>query len=521
LVKKLLAAFAACAVLQSALASMPANAQQRAPRTGPSPSGQPAALPSAPPETPDAVTRHSVSVDGKAIDYTARAGTITLRNELEQPTARIFYTAYTVEGDATARPVTFIYNGGPGSSTMWLRMGSFGPVRVLAGDGKPSGPPPYRIVDNPYSLLDKSDLVFIDMPSSGFGRIVGAGKPHDFYGVDQDASAFAQFITRYVTTFGRWNSPKFLFGESYGTTRSAALADLLLKQGIALNGVILLSSILNFGLDYGNGDPIAGGDWAYVFYLPSEAAAAWYHNKIQNKTDLRGFLARVEQFAMNDYADALAQGDRLSPARRNAIVHSLSGYLGLSERYIRNANLRVRYSRFEKELLRSDGIVIGRLDARFETYDLDSATERTFWDPTESSISAPYTVAINQYLRADLKYDTPLQYRTSVYALIRANGGSWDESHNRRTPTNVAGDLADAMTQNPSLRIFSANGYYDFATPYFATVYTLKHLNLAAPLQKNITFGNYETGHMTYLNDAALAQFKSDLARWYDGAMAR
>jgi carboxypeptidase C (cathepsin A) len=358
------------------------------------------------------------------------------------------------------------------------------------------------------------------MPGSGFGRIVGAGKPRDFYGVDQDVAAFAQFITRYITTFGRWNSPKFLFGESYGTTRSAALAEALLRQGIALNGVILLSSILNFGLDYGNGDPIASGDWPYVFYLPSEAAAAWYHNKVRNKpADLRAYLARVEQFAMTDYADALAQGDRLSGARRSALVRALSGYLGLSERYIRNSNLRVPYSRFQKELLRSEGIVVGRLDARFQTFDIDSATERTFWDPTESSIGAPYTAAVNQYLRGDLKYDTPLQYRASVYALIRANGGSWDETHNRRQPANVAGDLADAMTQNPSLKVFSANGYYDFATPYFATVYTLKHLSIAPPLQKNITFGNYETGHMTYLNDAALAQFKADLGRWYDGAL--
>ena len=521
--KKLLAALVAGAVLQTALYAVPAGAQPRTPRAVASPVAQPAAQPSAPPETPDAVTRHTVTVDGKPIDYIARAGTITLRNEQEQPTARVFYTGYTIDGaDPTTRPVTFIYNGGPGSSTMWLRMGSFGPVRVLAGDGKPSGPPPYRIVDNPYSLLDKSDLVFIDMPASGFGRIVGAGKPSDFFGVDQDVAAFAQFITRYITAFGRWNSPKFLFGESYGTTRSAALADALLRQGVALNGVILLSSILNFGLDYGSGDPIAGGDWAYVFYLPSEAATAWYHNKIPNRpADLRAFLARIEQFAMTDYADALAQGDRLGGAQRNAIVHRLSDFLGLSERYIRNSNLRVRYSRFQKELRRSEGIVVGRLDARYQTFDLDGASERTFWDATESSIGAPYTVAVNQYLRADLKYDTPLQYRSSVYALIRANGGSWDETHNRRLPTNVAGDLADAMSQNPSLKIFSANGYYDFATPYFATVYTLKHLLIAAPLQKNITFGNYETGHMTYLNDAALAQFKADLARWYDGALGR
>jgi carboxypeptidase C (cathepsin A) len=518
-VKQLLAAALLLTLATTISSPIPAGAQPRAPRPAAGPSG-PVAMPSAPPETPDAVTRHTVTVDGHAIDYVARAGTLTLRTETDQPTARIFYTAYTIEGaDPTTRPVTFIYNGGPGSSTMWLRMGSFGPVRVIAGDGTPSGPAPYRIVDNQYSLLDKSDLVFIDMPASGFGRIVGAGRPQTFFGVDQDVAAFSQFVQRYLTAFNRWNSPKFLFGESYGTTRSAALGDSLQHDGVALNGIVLLSSILNFGLDYGNGDPIAGGDWPYVFYLPTEAATAWYHNKLSNKpADLRSFLTRVEQFATTEYFDALAQGDRLPAAQRNAVVHKLSGFLGLSEQYIRDSKLRVPYGRFEKELLRDRGIVIGRLDGRYQTYDLDRVGAQTLWDPTESAISAPYTVAINQYLRNDLKYDPPYPYRTSVYALIRANGGNWDETHNRRQPVNVAPDLAEAMTQNPSLHVFSASGYFDFATPYFATDYTLKHLNLAPTLQKNISYGYYQTGHMVYLNEAALAQFKTDLAHFYDGA---
>ncbi|HEY8298632.1 MAG TPA: hypothetical protein VIG32_11495 [Candidatus Baltobacteraceae bacterium] len=474
-------------------------------------------------ETPDAVTEHSVTVDGRAIAYTARAGTITLRNEKDEPTARVFYTANTVAGDPTSRPVTFIYNGGPGSSTMWLRMGSFGPVRVLASDGKPSGPPPYRIVDNQYTLLDKSDLVFIDMPDSGFGRIVGAGTPKTFFGVDQDVAAFGQFIQRYITKFDRWNSPKFIFGESYGTTRSAALSDYLLNHGIALNGVVLQSSILNFGLDYANGDPIGGGDWPYVLYLPTEAATAWYHNKIRNKpADLPSFLAGVQQFAMGEYLSALERGDRISTSERDDVVRKLSGYLGIPEQYVRNSNLRVPYARFEQELLRSQGVVVGRLDGRYQTYTLDAAgDEGPAWDPTDSSIDAPYTTAINQYLRADLKYATALQYRPNIYDIIYANGSSWDFTHNKREPTNVAPDLAEAMTQNPRLKVFSANGYYDFATPYFATVYTLKHLNLAPALQKNITFGFYQSGHMIYLNEPSLAQMKSDLARWYDSALGR
>ena len=475
-------------------------------------------------ETPDAVTAHTVTIGGQDYAYTARAGTITLRNDKEVPTARVFYTAYTLDGsDPGSRPVTFIYNGGPGSSTMWLRMGSFGPVRVLAANAAATGPPPYRIANNSYSLLDKSDLVFIDMPDSGFGRITGAGSPKTFFGVDQDVAAFAQFIQRYLTKFGRWNSPKFLFGESYGTTRSAALADALLNQGIALNGVVLLSSILNFGLDFGNGDPIASGDWAYVLYLPTEAAAAWYHGKVRNRpADLTTFLQPVEQFALGEYLDALYKGSTLSASERNDVVHKLSAYLGVSEAYVRESNLRIPYYRFEQQLLRSQDAVIGRLDARYQTYALDrAADEGPAWDPTDSSIDAPYTTAINQYLRSDLKYDTTLQYRPNIYGIIYGNGGSWDFTHNRREPPNVAPDLADAMTQNPSLKVFSANGYYDFATPYFATVYTLQHLSIAPQLQKNITFGFYQSGHMVYLNESALAQFKTDLARWYDSALAR
>jgi carboxypeptidase C (cathepsin A) len=344
-----------------------------------------------------------------------------------------------------------------------------------------------------------------------------------FFGVDQDVNAFAQFISRYITKFGRWNSPKFLFGESYGTTRSAALANTLLDQGIALNGVVLLSSILNFGLDFNNGDPAATGDWAYVLYLPTEAATAWYHGKVRNKpADLAAFLQPVEQFALGEYLDALYKGGNLSAAERNDVVHKLSAYLGVSEQYVRESNLRVPYWRFEQQLLRSQDAVVGRLDARYRTFALDRAgNDGPAWDPTDSSIDAPYTTAINQYLRSDLKYDTPLQYRTNIYGIIYGNGSSWDFTHNRREPPNVAPDLATAMTQNPSLRVFSANGYYDFATPYFATVYTLQHLSIAPALQKNISYGFYQSGHMVYLNDASLAQFKSDLARWYDSATGR
>jgi len=472
---------------------------------------------------PDAVTSHTVAVGGRPIAYTARAGTLALHDQNNVVTARVFYTAYTVDGaNASTQPVTFIYNGGPGSSTMWLRMGSFGPVRVHAPDAAPSANAPYSITDNPYTLLDKSDLVFIDMPDSGFGRIV-AGKEKDFFGVDQDAAAFGQFIQNYLGTFGRWNSPKFIFGESYGTTRSGVLADWLLNHGITLNGVILQSSILNFGIDYGNGDPIGGGDWPYVLYLPTEAATAWYHNKVPNRPgNIATFVSGAEQFAMGEYLDALYKGDKVSSAERNDVIRKLSGFLGISEQFIRDANLRVSYDRFQRELLRPQHMVAGRLDGRYQTYDLDNAArEGPAWDPTDSTIDAPYTTAVNSYLRGDLKYNPPIPYRANIYDIIYSGDSSWDFSHNKRYPTNVAPDLADVMAQNPRLRVFSANGYYDFATPFFATDYTLRHLNLNSALQSNITYGYYEAGHMIYLSDSALATYKADLSRWYDSALGR
>ena len=472
---------------------------------------------------PDATTSHSVAVNGKTIAYTARAGTIALRDQNNQVTARVFYTAYTADGaNPLTQPVTFLYNGGPGSSPMWLRMGSVGPVRVRVANAAPSGGAPYTIAPNPDTLLDKSDLVFIDMPDSGFGRIA-PGKEKDYFGVDQDIAAFGQFITTYLSTFNRWNSPKFIFGESYGTTRSAGLSAWLLNHGVALNGVVLLSSILNFGLDYGNGTPIGGGDWPYVLYLPTEAATAWYHNKVPNRpADVAAFVAQARQFAMGEYLDALYRGDKISAGERDDVVRKLSNLLGLPQQYVRNSNLRVPYDKFQRELLRDQGIVVGRLDGRYQTYDLDAASQTgPDWDPTDSSIDAPFTTAINSYLRNDLKYNPPLPYRPNIYDIIYADGSSWDMSHDGQYPTNVAPDLAQTMAQDPRLKVFSGNGYYDFATPFFATEYTLHHLNLNPGLQSNISFGFYESGHMVYLSDSALAQFKNDLAHFYDGALGR
>ena len=480
---------------------------------------KPAAIP---PGTPDAVTHHTLTLDGRTLAYTARAGTITLRNVDDQPQARIFYTAYTLDGATpTKRAVTFLYNGGPGSSTMWLRMGSFGPVRVATGDGTLTGPPPYRLVDNPYSLLDKTDLVFIDMPGSGYGRFIGVGTRKDFWGVDEDAEAFAQFIQRYLTNFNRWNSPRFLFGESYGTTRSSVLASDLQDRGIGLNGIVLLSSFLNSNIDYNDGAPVGGGDWAYILYLPTEAATAWYHHALSGAPSLNALLSEVQNFALGEYLDALGQGAQLAPDRYNDVVAKLRQYTGLSDQYIRNSNLRIPYDRFQNELLRERGMTVGRIDSRFRTYVLDRVAVSPDWDATDAAIDSAFVSMSNYYLRQVLKYQTPLLYRGEIYDLIYAGGETWDFKHGANVQVlNVTPDLAKAMTYNPNMKVFSANGYFDFATPFFATVYALNHLYLAPAIQRNITYGFYVSGHMVYLHPSALAQFHADLERWYAGALA-
>ena len=484
----------------------------------PSPAPQAAVAPPAG-ETPDSVTSHTITLGGKIYPYTARAGTIALQNAAGETTCRMFYTAFTVDGaDPHTRPVTFLYNGGPGSSSIWLRMGSFGPVRVQVGDGVPTPNAPFTLLDNQYSLLDRSDLVFVDAPDTGFSRIGGAGKPADFLGVDPDVKAFTQFVTRYVNTFGRWNSPKFLFGESYGTPRTAMLVNALQRSGMGMNGVVLLSSVLDFGLDWDvNFTPtaIGGGDWAYPLYLPTEAASSWYHRALPNQPpNLQAFLSEVQTFAMGEYLNALAQGSRLSPATFNDVAAKLHRYTGLSEAYIRESNLRVPYWRYSTELFRNSGTTLGRLDGRYTSYALDRISDRPDFDATDASMDAAYVATGNAYMRQALGYHTSLIYRPIANFFAQ-----WDWTHNGSVPTNTAQDLAAAMAYNPNLRVFSANGYYDFATPYFATVYTLNHMNLSPDLQRNISYGFYEAGHMVYLHPEALSQFHDDLEGWYAQAL--
>jgi carboxypeptidase C (cathepsin A) len=501
--------FVLLVALACASASVPAvAAAPKAPSAIPAPQS---------PTDADSVTHHVLVLGGKTLAYTARAGTLTLRDANEQPTAKMFYVAYTLDGaDPNRRPVTFLYNGGPGSSTMWLHMGSFGPVRVVTANGTLTGPAPYHVVDNQESLLDSTDLVFIDMPGTGFGRILS--KPSDFYTLDKDVQAFAQFIRRYLTAFGRWNSPKFLFGESYGTTRSAALVnELQQNQGISVNGVVLQSSVLNF--DVGKME-VGGDDWGYILWLPTEAATAWYHKTLPNPpAELSALLPGVEQFALGEYADALSKGAFCPPGEYADVVAKLHGYLGVPEQYIRNSDLRIPYYRLESELLRGQGTEIGRLDSRFQTPSLDRVEDSPDWDPTDAAIDGPFTATINMYLRGMLGYQTALEYRSNAYDQIEEAGG-WDFKHSGLVRADVGVDLGEALSYNPDLRIFSANGYYDFATPYFKTMYDLSHLGVIPSLQQNITYGFYPSGHMIYLQPQALAQMHDDLERWYASTLA-
>ncbi len=468
----------------------------------------------------DSSVHDSLTIGGRAIPYTATAGTITLKNASGAPACSMFYVAYTADGivNPAGRPVTFFYNGGPGSSTVWLRMASFGPKRVEIANATATAPAPYTLVDNEFSLLDKTDMVFVDAPGTGFSRLLGGATPEQFYGVDQDGRAFKQFVERYITQNSRWNSPKFLFGESYGTTRSAVLVNMLQQDGMDFNGVVLLSSALNFGTEFVDGD---GLDDAYIGYLPTEAAVAWYHNKLPHKpANLAAFMQRVEDFALGEYADALLKGARLGNSERDDVVRKLHEYTGLSELYYRHADLRVEAGEFEKELLRDQYRTTGRLDARYVGIDGKAIGDFPDYDPASSGSASAEVSAFNDYVRTALKYQTDLIYDP----LDSGVNQKWDLTHsidgNQIPLPDVVQDLHDAMTQNPHLLLFSANGYYDMATPFFGTVYTLNHMALDPSLRSHITYGFYESGHMVYLNPTALAQFRSDLSRWYDAALS-
>jgi carboxypeptidase C (cathepsin A) len=459
------------------------------------------------------VTHHTVVIDGKTIPYTATAGTLTLRDDQGKPIASMFYVAYTTDQHSANRPVTFFYNGGPGSASLWLHMGSFGPVRVHTDSPDPTHNAPFTFENNNESLLDKTDMVYLDAIGAGYSRPLGDTKGDKFWGVDQDIDAFTRAIKRYITINDRWNSPKYLFGESYGTTRSAGLSYSLQEAGVQLNGVMLLSSILNYSIRS------PGYDRLYVGYVPTYAAAAWYHNKLANKpADLPAFLEEVRAWAAGPYLEALTKGSDLSPQEEDQIAQQLSAYTGLSVRFLKENKLRVDLQRFRKELLRDEHRTIGRYDSRFEGIDADDGGEGPETDPSDTGITGAFIGALHTYLVDDLNYRTDMDYLPSGPDVNR----NWDWHHKvpggrfPETQPDVAIDLSQAMRQNPHMRVYSLNGWYDMATPFYETEYDLKHMLLDPTIRPNLRFAYYPSGHMVYLNPDALKTLKADVGRFYD-----
>lgn len=470
-----------------------------------------AAIP-VPPES-STVTQHSIRLDGHKIDYTATAGNLLLHDKTGQANASVFYVAYTVAAKApSTRPVTFLFNGGPGAGSVFLMIGSVGPKRVRTASPASTPPAPYMLDDNPDSLLGVSDLVFIDAVGAGLSRVVGHGTGKDFWGVDQDLGAFSQFIDRYLTVNQRWNSPKYLLGESYGTARAAMLAYRLGQNNIALNGVILMSSVLNSQAF------APGSDFKSESYLPSFAAVAWYHGKIVPKpASLPAFLDEARAFARGPYAQALAQGDALPDEQRDAIAARVAQFTGLDVGYVKRNRLRLYPSRFRSELLRDQSRSLGRYDARFEGAGFDDASEHPDFDASVTSVSSAFDAALHRHFAEDLHF-TPADHYVvfNDEALTR-----WDWKHRtwwgeHLTAPYAAGDLGEAMRQNPQLRVMSVNGYFDLATPFYATEYALAHLGLDAALRANVRLAYYRSGHMIYLDDHALHALRGDLASFYE-----
>jgi carboxypeptidase C (cathepsin A) len=474
-----------------------------------------------PPKEESFVTDHTIRVGGQAIAYKATASTTLLKDDKGEPTALIYSTAYT-RGDVkdfSQRPIAFVYNGGPGSSSIWLHMGAFGPRRVVNANAGFTPPAPYRLEDNANCLLDKTDLVFIDPVGTGFSHAVGKAQNKDFWGVDQDVKMFAQFISIYTNRNNRWNSPKFLIGESYGTFRSVALGNYLQShEGMYINGIVLISSVLNLGtISFNPGD-----DMPYMLYLPSYAAAAAYQKVLpEPPSDLNAFLADARKFAATEYADALLKGTNIGTAEKADIAKKLSHFTGLSEDYLLKADLRVSLPQFNVELERSRGLTTGRYDARYTMPTYDLLTEYAEEDPSYVAVRGAFTAAFNSYTREELKVTQERSYEV----LNGEVGNNWDWKHHGPGSSgyfpgsaNVEGDLIQALMTNPHLHVQVENGFYDMATPFFATEYTMDHLFLPGNLRSNIQLEYYNAGHMMYLHEEDLGKLKSNIVAFIDGS---
>ncbi|WP_327587327.1 peptidase S10 [Nonomuraea sp. NBC_00507] len=452
--------------------------------------------------------------------YTAVTGTMVLREEVFsegtfgglRPKAEMFVTAYTLAGaDPLTRPVTFAFNGGPGSSSVWLHLGVLGPRRVVMGDAGALLPPPYGLADNEESLLRVSDLVFIDPVSTGYSRAAEGEKAEPYHGFTGDLESVGELIRLWTTRNGRWMSPKFLAGESYGTVRAAGLADhLQSRYGLYLNGVILISSVL----DFGTGEFNEGNDLAYALYLPTYAAIAHYHG-LHGDRPLADVLREAEEFADRDYLWALARGSRLTPEERAAAVARIAALTGLSEDYVDRVNLRIEHIRFFTELLRSRRLTVGRLDGRFTGWDPDAGREHFSADPSMSAIMGPYSAALNHYLRAELEYANDLPYE-----VLTSRVRPWSYKEFENAHVTVVDKLSAAMRANPHLRVHVACGYHDGATPYHAAEHTLAHLPVPAELAGNVDVKYYEAGHMMYVHEPSRLRQSADLAAFVRGEHA-
>lgn len=472
------------------------------------------------PEPEISTTNQSVVIDGKTIELTAKAGTMTLRDEGNEPIALFGFTSYTLRESkvkqslGSHRPIVFAFNGGPGSSSYWLHMGVLGPKRIVVNDPDFTPAAPYQIVNNEYAILDVADLVMIDPVGTGLSIPVGKAKGSDFWGVDQDIRSISLFITQYLIENDRMNSPKYLLGESYGTFRNAGIMSTLLRQGIAMNGVIMVSAVFDLRtLLFPPND-----DMPYVLYIPTYAATAWYHNKLENKPeDLEAFIAEVRIFTEETYLPALFKGNRLKMEEKKSIAEQLQKYTGLKSEFWLRADLRVQSGEFFQELLRDEGQTVGRLDSRYKGVNDDLLSQFANYDPQSLAISPAFTTGFLDYLYRDLKVNKKLRYNTSAYG---QPGFKWDWSHrgnkrwNADAAINTGPDMARALNQDPNMKVLILNGYFDLATVFYGVEYSIDHLGLTPDRRDNIIMKYYHAGHMMYTNPASMVKFKKDVAEF-------